>query len=62
MFANVREHVRRHIRFVANSVKSLVLGQYFWRGFRLGLRSRCSTSQAVYAKALSLAQEGRQVH
>ena len=46
--------------FVANTIKSLVLGQYFWRGFRLGLRCRASIGQVVYAKALSLAHDGRQ--
>ena len=45
---------------IVNSIKSLVLGQYFWRGFRLGLRSRAAIGQVVYAKALSLAHEGRQ--
>ena len=41
--------------FAANSLKSLILGQYFWRGFRLGLRTRAAVGQVVYAKALSLA-------
>jgi ATP-binding cassette subfamily C (CFTR/MRP) protein 1 len=46
--------------FCSNSIKSLVMGQYFWRGFRLGLRTRNAVGQVVYAKALSLAHEGRQ--
>ena len=46
--------------FFTNSVKSLVMGQYFWRGFRLGLRTRNAVGQVVYAKALALAHEGRQ--
>ena len=45
---------------VANTIKSLTLGQYFWRGFRCGLRSRTAISQVVYAKALALSHEGRQ--
>ena len=45
--------------FAANSLKSMILGQYFWRGFRLGLRTRASVGQAVYAKALKLAHEQR---
>ena len=46
--------------FLANTIKSFVLGQYFWRGFRLGLRCRAAIGQVVYAKALSLAHDGRQ--
>lgn len=45
--------------FLANSVKSLALGMYFFRGFRLGLRSKCATGQVVFEKALSLAHEER---
>ena len=46
--------------FCTNSIKSLVMGQYFWRGFRLGLRTRNAVGQVIYAKALALAHEGRQ--
>jgi hypothetical protein len=45
--------------FLANSIKSLALGQYFFRGFRLGLRSKCATGQMVFEKALALAHEER---
>ena len=37
--------------FVANSAKSLALGQYFFRGFRLGLRAKSAIGQLVFAKA-----------
>ncbi|KOO23503.1 multidrug resistance-associated protein 3, partial [Chrysochromulina tobinii] len=46
--------------FAANCFKSIVLGQYFWRGFRLGLRTRAAVGQVVYRKALALAHEQRQ--
>ena len=46
--------------FGANCAKSLILGQYFWRGFRLGLRTRAAVGQVVYSKALNLAHEQRQ--
>jgi len=43
----------------ANTVKSLASGQYFWRGFRLGLHTRVAVGQHVYGKALSLVHEQR---
>ena len=44
----------------SSSLQSLALGQYFWRGFRLGLRIRVAIGQVVYQKALRLPYEERQ--
>ena len=45
--------------FAANSVKSIANNQYFFRGFRLGLRTRVAVGQHVFGKALSLVHEQR---
>ena len=45
--------------FAANSVKSMANNQYFFRGFRLGLRTRVAVGQHVFGKALSLVHEQR---
>jgi len=46
----------------ANQTVSLVLGQYFFRGYRQSLRVRAAVGQVVYEKALSLDHEQRQTH
>jgi len=48
--------------FLGATVQSLAIGQYFFRGFRLGLRARASISQAVYVKAMKLSYEAAQEH
>ena len=40
--------------FAANSSKSLLAGQYFFRGFRLGMRAQVAVAQMVFTKALVL--------
>jgi len=45
--------------FVAAEVQSVALGQYFFRGFRLGLRMKAAIGQVVYEKALRMTPEER---
>ena len=45
--------------FVCGAAVSLVMGQYFLRGFRLGLRIQVAMSHCVFIKALSLSYEER---
>ncbi len=44
---------------LSQAVQSLALGQYFWRGFRLGLHVRTAVGQVVYTKSLALTSEQR---
>ena len=44
---------------VANSIKSLAMGQYFFRGFRQSLHVQAGIGQLVYTHSLSLAHEER---
>ena len=46
--------------FISATAQSLALGQYFFRGFRLGLNVRVAVGQVVYAKALALPFRERQ--
>eukprot|EP00936_MAST-01D_sp_MAST-1D-sp1_P000713 g713.t1 len=43
----------------AATVESLAMGQYFFRGYRLGYRVRSSIAQAVFSKAMRLTFESR---
>ena len=46
--------------FVSATAQSLALGQYFFRGFRLGLHVRVAVGHTVYTKALALPFRERQ--
>jgi ABC-type multidrug transport system fused ATPase/permease subunit len=46
--------------FAAATCQSWCVGQYFFRGFKLGLRIRAAVNQCVYRKALRLSHEARQ--
>jgi hypothetical protein len=46
--------------FAAATCQSWCVGQYFFRGFKLGLRIRAAVNQCVYRKALVLSYEARQ--
>jgi len=46
--------------FASNTLQSLALGQYFFRGYRLSLHVKAAVGQLVYVKALSLDHRQRQ--
>ena len=48
--------------FIGATIQSLAMGQYFFRGFRLGLRIRASIAQLVYVKAMRLSYDAGQDH
>eukprot|EP00301_Raphidiophrys_heterophryoidea_P005610 c12337_g2_i1.p1 GENE.c12337_g2_i1~~c12337_g2_i1.p1 ORF type:complete len:1012 (+),score=248.52 c12337_g2_i1:94-3129(+) len=45
--------------FLCNEVQSVALGQYFFRGLRLGLRVRAAVCSLVYSKSLHLSYASR---
>eukprot|EP00935_MAST-01C_sp_MAST-1C-sp1_P001881 g1881.t1 len=46
--------------FAAATAQSWCVGQYFFRGFKLGLRVRAAVNQSVYRKAMHLSYTARQ--